>query len=254
MEAPAFDLRRLHWTVIDRLVTVGRRHASHLADRAHATTPLAEHAVAFLYRPRRPSTDHGGDRTVWLAARMFTRDELLDVTNGQGDLPTVLDILSARGADFLAAGRFDPRTHMTNWRDADMRPHNADYLGVATSTLLTRSSGVRDWHTCVQLVDGLELVAGVPAIDNFYGLQGIEVRSSRALVTPGASPLTERPWRLLPEPIPDSAPARLRDALRQLHRLVVQGQLISGSARGRSSRAPVVPRPRAPRRPSPRPR
>ena len=198
--------------MIDRVALVGRRHGGHLRELTGTPHQPADHAVAFLYRPRHPTTG------VWAATRLFTRDEVDDATRGLGDLPTVLRTLHRRGTEFLRAGHFDPLLHMTNRHHPHLRPGTADYLGVATSSI---DPATRRWCALATLVDGTDLVLRIPDIADFYGLRGIDVTSTTRLTSLSTGVIAERPWRWQPADRPlTGGLAEARATLNLLHDLI----------------------------------
>lgn len=227
------------WAVVDRLALIGRRQARHLTELAHSPHKPAEHVVAFLYRPRRPTSRPG--RTVWAATRMFADEEIREATGGRADLPTVLRTLHARGRDFLNAGHFDPLTHMTNHHDTELSHDTATYLGVATSTITAettpgdldshRASGTRrTWRGLAKLVDNTELVLRVADIDDNYGLHAMEVESSRRLIPLSDSHIAERPWYWFsPDGLPTGLTSETRATLGVLHSLITAPALHRGA-------------------------
>lgn len=192
----------LRWDVVSRLRIAGRLHARHLRDRAGATA-LARHAVLFCYHTPHSTTSAS---RISVAGRLFTHDDIDEITRGHHDLPTVLRTLHARGTDFLRAGPLDPRQHLATHLDPDLdrgSRSRARFLGVATSTLHTsnpseathlRAAPRTAWTALARLVDGTALTLSTP--DLASTTTALDVESTHTLArTDNDSLFAHQPWR-----------------------------------------------------------
>ena len=129
MTAPQHDptASRIRNLVVDRMLRMNARHATHawLQRRMQSVGP---HGLAFLYSDPAPD---GPYHRVAAATRLVADAD--DVR----DLPRLLYRLTSLARERYAGepGGFDPRTSMTNRRDA-MSPRSV-YIGVGVSSLDT---------------------------------------------------------------------------------------------------------------------
>lgn len=191
--------------VVDRLALVGHRHARHLTDLRDTPDQPGPHVVVFFYR----QPGDGADQ-VLIASRMF-----LDGTD-VADLPTVLQTLRRRAAEYRAAGGFDPRRHMTD--RAEPMTAAAAYLGVGTSTLFPTPPGASDvpWLGLASLQDGTRLTLR----GRSTSARPTAISSTHTLDTGAFTLDAPYPWRWAGREQYDPELVEAREALDQLHALL----------------------------------
>lgn len=135
---PSYDpvASRIRNLVIDRLLRMNARHATHAWLQRRAQ-PVGPHGLAFLYCDQ-PGPHHLRDpasATTDYPHEVAAATRLVDDGADVRDLPRLLYRLTALTRERYLAGGFDPRGYLANRQDP--MSARATYIGIAVSSLDT---------------------------------------------------------------------------------------------------------------------